>query len=345
MNTHHSLIHINLSALAHNFNIIQQIAPQSKILAMIKANAYGHGLTKIAKNLPDADGFGVACLDEAAALRKAGITQKIVLMRGVFNHAELNLAHQLKLDLVIHHKDQINLLSRQTTYWLKINTGMNRLGFLPDEIPEIYEKFKYNHLILMTHFSSAEETSDLITSQQIQSFQEITHNMPHEKSMANSAGILNYKESHRDWIRPGLMLYGISPAGYHPHLQPVMTWRSQLIAIRYQKKGDPIGYNQIYLCEENMPIGIVGVGYGDGYPRHAKNGTPVLINNIEVSLIGRVSMDMLAVDLRKIPSAKAGNPVTLWGEGLSIEKVAGYTASNAYELLCNANARVRSLSN
>lgn len=347
----HSVININISALHHNFNIIQQIAPQSKILAMVKANAYGHGLVKIAKNLPDANGFGVACLDEAKVLRKAGITQKLVLMRGVFTPTELAVAEQLKLDLVIHHADQLSFLSALSnqTYWLKINTGMNRLGFMPDKIPEIYQKLKNlknSDLIFMTHFSSAEEISHITTSKQIQCFQEITQNLSGEKSLANSAGILNFKESHQDWIRPGLMLYGVSPIEYQTknkfNLQPVMTWQSQLIAVNYLKKNDVVGYNQIYQCEENMPIGIVGVGYGDGYPRHAKNGTPVLVNGIEVPLIGRVSMDMLAVDLRKILSPKIGDPVILWGEGLPVGKVAAHTASNAYELLCNARLRVLS---
>ncbi len=344
----HSHIIINISALQHNFQIIQQLAPHSKILAMIKANAYGHGLAKIAKNLPDADGFGVACLDEAIELRKAGITQKIVLMRGIYNQTELDLALQLKLDLVIHHVDQINLLSPHIHYWLKINTGMNRLGFSPHEIPEIYETLKNYNLILFTHFSSAEETSDHITLNQIQNFQQITKDMSNQKSLANSAGILNFETIHQDWVRPGLMLYGVSPMGYNKinnkfNLQPVMTWQSQLISIHYIKKGEKVGYNQTYSCEESMPIGIVGVGYGDGYPRHAKNGTPVLVNGIEVPLAGRVSMDMMSVDLRKIPSAKIGDPVVLWGEGLPVEKVAAHTASNAYELLCNA--RLRGLSN
>jgi alanine racemase len=259
-----------------------------------------------------------------------GITQKIVLMRGVYHQTELALANELKLDLVIHQKDQLNLLSNQT-HWIKINTGMNRLGFTPDEIPEVYSKLKNNDLILMTHFSNAEELDNPITSKQIESFNKITKDYSCPKSLANSAGILNWKESHQNWIRPGLFLY--------TGLKSVMTWQSQLIAIRYQKKGDAIGYNGAYICEENMPIGIVGVGYGDGYPRHAKNGTPVLINDVEVPLSGRVSMDMLAVDLRNVSSAKIGDKVTLWGEGLPVEKIAKYTATNAYEFLCNARLR------
>jgi alanine racemase len=341
----HSVLKINETALARNFNIIQAIAPQSKILAMIKANAYGHGLVRTAKVLSEAAGFGVACLDEAVQLRKAGITQKIVVMRGVFNQTELALANQLKVDLVIHCFLQFELLSKQT-HWLKINTGMNRLGFSQDELPQVWEKLKNispADIILFTHFSSAEELSPVVTLSQIQQFEEITQGLKQEKSLANSAGILNFKESHQSWIRPGLLLYGVSPlenkTGSDFDLDPVMTWQSQLIAVRMQKKGDRVGYNGRYICEENMPIGIVGAGYADGYPRHAKNGTPVLVNGSEVSLTGRVSMDMLAVDLRKAPQAKTGDRVILWGEGLPVEKVAGYTASNVYELLCNARSR------
>jgi alanine racemase len=339
----HSTIHIDLAALAHNYAVISHLAPQSNILAMVKANAYGHGLVEVARALPQVEGFGVACLSEACALRKAGITQKIVLMRGIYDQVELDIVNDEQIDIVVHSPFQLSLLSNQT-HWIKINTGMNRLGFLPEEFERIIPALKDKKVIVMTHFAEAEKISN-VTQSQIDRFEEMlkkTGNVTYKTSLANSAGILNWKNAHADWIRPGLMLYGVLPMpAPHVTLAPVMTWEATLLAVRMQKKGDAIGYNGDYICEETMPVGIVGAGYADGYPRHAKNGTPVLVNGIVCPLVGRVSMDMLAVDLRNMPSAKINDPVILWGKGLPIEKVAAFADSNTRELLCHVRLRVK----
>jgi len=339
----HSTIHIDLSALNYNFEVISTLAPNSKILAMIKANAYGHGLIEIARALPNANGFGVACISEALALRNADISQKILLMRGVYDQAELDIIEKYNIDIMVHSAEQLSFLSSSQAHWIKINTGMNRLGFFPEDIEKNLPKFKNKKIIFITHFANAEEDLSF-TLQQIEKFEAVMHKIKEvniEKSLANSAGILNFPTAHADWVRPGLMLYGVLPMPHDIHLKPVMTWESRLIAVRMQRKGDKIGYESAYACEENMPVGIVGVGYGDGYPRHAPNGTPVLVNGVECPLVGRVSMDMLAVDLRHVPSAKINDPVILWGRGLPIEKVAASMGSNVRELLCNARLRVK----
>lgn len=339
----HSIIHIDLSALNYNFDVISNLAPYSKILAMVKANAYGHGLVEIARALPKANGFGVACISEALALRNAGISQKIVLMRGVYDQAELDIIEKYNIDIIVHSAEQLPFLSSSQTHWIKINTGMNRLGFFPGDVEKVMLKIKNKKIIFITHFSNAEEDLSF-TLQQIEKFEAVINKIKDvnfEKSLANSGGILNFPAAHADWVRPGLMLYGVLPMPYEINLKPVMTWESKLIAVRMQKKGDKIGYEGAYECEESMPVGIVGVGYGDGYPRHAQNGTPVLVNGIECPLVGRVSMDMLAVDLRNVPSAKVNDPVILWGQGLPIEKVAATMGSNVRELLCNARLRVK----
>lgn len=354
MKLHCSQISIDVDALQHNFKRLKIIAPNSRILAMLKANAYGHGLLRVAQALPQADAFGVACLVEGIKLRQADILQRIVVMRGVLNEEELLIANQYQLDIVIHQFKQISLLEQQQlqfplNIWLKINTGMNRLGFMPHEVSEAYERLMSLNNInkplhFITHFACSDEIMrPAITREQFELFNHATVNMLGYKSLANSAAILSWPETHADWIRPGLMLYGISPfptkCGAEQMLEPVMTWSSNLIAIRHQRKGDYIGYGGDYVCPEDMLIGVVGIGYGDGYPRHAKTGAPVLVNGQRVQLVGRVSMDMLMVDLHTQPRAKIGDPVILWGKDLPIEEVAQHTASNVYELVCSVHTR------
>jgi alanine racemase len=349
MNTHPSVIHINESALKHNLKRVRNFAPRSKVLAMLKANAYGHGLLQVAKALADADAFGVACLAEAIRLREAKVANRIVLMRGVFTTEELVLAQYYQIELVIHQLDQVALLEQSPVsslpLWLKVNTGMNRLGLSPENLKEAYQRLQKisAHIQIMTHFACADEMGNPLTAKQIKEFASLTSDYPVEKSLANSAGIVAWPESHADWVRPGLMLYGVSPienkVGRNYGLQPVMTWQSELIALRQQRQGDAVGYGSSWTCPYDGLIGVVGVGYADGYPRHAKSGTPIEINHKQVSLIGRVSMDMLAIDLRTQPQVKIGDVVTLWGDSLPIEHVALHTASNAYELLCNARVR------
>ncbi|HEV2614453.1 MAG TPA: alanine racemase [Gammaproteobacteria bacterium] len=342
MKMQHSTLQLDEAALLHNFSVVKSYAPQSNVLSMIKSNAYGHGMLWAANILKASDGFGVALLSDALILRKAGIKQKIVLLRGVYTAEELNAAIECNIDIVVHDLEQVKLIQAAKpatlNIWLKVNTGMNRLGFHPNDVEAIYAILKNYSVILLTHFSCADEVENPLTQDQMAIFNRININT--EKSLAHSAGILGWKESHADWVRPGLMLYGVSPfsntTGLDFELKPVMTWQSVLIALRQQKAGDAIGYNRMYICPEDMLVGVVGVGYGLGYPRHAKNGTPILINGIETEVVGRVSMDMLMVNLKNIKNPKIGDTVTLWGNGLPIEKVAENTATSAYELLCNA---------
>ncbi|MDQ8039118.1 MAG: alanine racemase [Rickettsiella sp.] len=346
------IVELDLNALRHNVMCLRKIAPQSKILAMVKANAYGHGLIPIARALASfsVEGFGVSCSEEALVLRKAGIKQKIVLMEGLFSEAELPLLDNYQLDTVIYNRRQLSLLTQQPlaksiNVWIKINTGMNRLGLSSEDFPEVWHRCQscpwINIVCVMTHFSSADITTDKTTLQQIKYFKKITQDLTIEKSLANSAAILFWSDSHADWIRPGLVLYGVSPfadaSGIQHGLKPVMSLKSEIIAINYLELGDRVGYGGTWAAPDTMKIGVVAMGYGDGYPHRAASGTPILINDQLVELVGQVSMDMLTVDLRTQPHGKQGDPVTLWGAGLPIEQIAMSTSTFRYELLCGIN--------
>ena len=347
---------INTKALVHNLGVIRQLAPEQKILAMVKADAYGHGLITCAKALAEAsvDGFGVARIAEAMALRDAGISQTIVLMDGIIESQELQLAAEHGLDIVIHRPEQIELLQSDIEInpiqiWLKIDTGMNRLGLNLNEAKACWDQLLLLKNIkhpprIMTHFARADERDDDFTQQQMNKFFEATASMPGEYSLANSAGILAWPESYGDWLRPGIMLYGASPfaaaTGTEHELQPVMTLKSQLIAIKRLQQGEAIGYGSTWVCPEPMCVGVVAIGYGDGYPRHIAQNTPVLLNGELANIVGRVSMDMVTIDLRQHPKAKVGDEVTLWGEGLPVEVIARQANTISYELLCQVTARV-----
>ena len=344
---------INLSALRHNLSISRRHAPDSRIMAIIKANGYGHGSVAVAQALHQADAFGVACLDEAINLREAGISQPIVLLEGVVHGADLNLVRGYELEVVIHHQLQIDLLEqdkgRAIPVWLKVDTGMHRLGVAPEQTGEMLQRLKELGTVatpirLMTHLANADDRQDDTTPRQLERFDVATAGFALESSIANSAGILGWASSHRDWVRPGIMLYGVSPfvdsqAADH-ELQPVMTLQSELIAVNRHQQGDPVGYGGAFRCPEKMSIGVVAIGYGDGYPRHAPTGTPVLVNGQRVPLIGRVSMDMICVDLRDCPNARIGEPVILWGSALPVEEIAARAGTIGYELLCRVTQRV-----
>lgn len=346
---------INLEALQRNLQQVRKLAPSSKIIAMIKSNGYGHGLLHVAKALNDVDAFGVACLGEGLLLRQAGIKKRTVLLRGFNDATELTQIMKHDLDTVIHNQEQLQVLAqtkldKPIAIWLKIDTGMHRLGFLPEEITTVYQQLQQNPKIqqpfqIMTHFADADNAAKDTTNNQLAVFAQLTNHMPEPKSIANSAGIINWPEAHADWIRPGIMLYGVSPladkSGLDLNLKPVMTLQSSLINIKQLKKGDYVGYGGTWQCPEAMQVGVVAIGYGDGYPRHAQNGTPVLINDQECPLIGCVSMDMLTVDLRNNSTAKCGDIVTLWGEDLPVERIATYADTISYELLCGITTRVQ----
>jgi len=345
---------IDLCACRHNLSIAKQAAPDSKCIAVIKANGYGHGMVQIAKALTDADAFAVARIDEAIQLREAGITTPVLLLEGFTSEHELNLVREHKLDSVIHNENQLQMLEKTKgeaiSVYVKVDSGMHRLGFNPDDVVDVMQRLKQNTNVntpvkLMTHLANADDKQDDTTLKQIDVFyQSIESFSATETSIANSAGILGWPQSHTLWNRPGIMLYGVSPfikgkANSH-NLKPVMSLSSQLIAVKKLNKGDTVGYGGCYVCEKETMVGIVAVGYGDGYPRHAKTGTPVLVNNKRCSLLGRVSMDMICVDLSEQDTAKVNDPVVLWGEGLAVEEIAESADTIAYELLCGVTNRV-----
>jgi len=346
-------MNIDLAALQHNLQRVRELAPGRSMIAMVKANAYGHGIVRVAHALQNAEALGVASLEEGLILRESGISQPIVLMEGLFHADEIAEAEKNHFTLVVHHSAHVELLEKAKvkhpfTVWLKIDTGMHRLGIQPKHIETIYSRLKQIPSVkqpigLMTHFAEADLPASLATQTQIKLFTESTQHLLGPRSLANSAAILSHPQSHGDWVRPGLMLYGASPLqdkqGSDHQLQPVMTLWSKLIAITYVPKGEKVGYGGTWVAPEDMHVGVVGVGYGDGYPQFAKNGTPVLVNGMECELVGRVSMDMLTVDLRNQPHAKIGDPVVLWGAGLPVERVARFSNTSAYEILTRMTPR------
>lgn len=347
-----AFLEINIPALQHNLKQVRKITQNSAVLAMVKSNAYGHGIEEAINGLTDADAFGVACLEEALELKDLSVKKPIVLMAGFFSEDELDEIVNRHFEIVIHNNFQLEILEKAkintpVNVWLKIDTGLHRLGFMPHEVRHVYQRLhecgNVNKIRLLTHFVEPDAKS--VTEEQLTSFNQCTSGIPAERSLANSAAILAWPQTYYEWVRPGIMLYGISPfaekIGQDHSLKPVMTLHSQLMAVQPVIKGDKVGYCGTWTSPEDMLMGVVAVGYGDGYPRHAENGTPVLVNGKRVPLIGRVSMDMIAVDLRTQPHARIGDPVVLWGEGLPIEIVAHHSDTIAYELLCKVTDRVR----
>ncbi|PWB47067.1 MAG: alanine racemase [Nitrosomonadales bacterium] len=338
-----------LSALRHNLGIARSHAPRARIMAVIKANGYGHGMLRVAKALEAADGFAVLNIAEAIALREAGFTQEILLLEGFFSADELPLLARHGLSTVIHAQWQLDIMlqtpgSAPVQAWLKINSGMNRLGFQPDEAPAALQSLQQigAQVTLMTHFARADESDGI--AEQLTLFNSVTHGLNLPRSLSNSAAVLSYPEAHGDWVRPGIMLYGASPTSGRSAselgLKPVMTLSSELIAVRAIQAGEAVGYGASFRAPGAMRIGTVACGYADGYPRHAPSGTPVLVDGQRSRIIGRVSMDMLTVDLSAVPGAKIGSAVTLWGDGLTVDEVASAAGTISYELLCAVAARV-----
>ncbi len=345
---------IDLKALRANLQRVRAAAPGTRVLAIIKANGYGHGIIRVAESLHEADAFGVACLEEGILLREAGIAHPIVLLEGFFEAAELPEIARNHLSVVIHHEQQLRLLEKATlarplSAWLKIDTGMHRLGFPAAQAAAAFERLRacrnvVPRIRLMTHFANADDRDDPRTEQQLALFRQAVGDLPGERSLANSGGILGWPHSHADWVRPGIMLYGASPftgsTGADEGLQPVMTLSSRLIAVNPLRKGDPVAYGGAFVCPEDMPVGVVGIGYGDGYPRGIAAGTPVWLRGRRVPIIGRVSMDMICIDLRGIPGAAIGDEVELWGRHLPVEEIARCASTIAWDLLCGITQRV-----
>jgi alanine racemase len=346
---------INPDAVRHNLSQVRRCAPNAKVMAVIKANGYGHGMLRMAEALQQADAFAVARVDEGVRLRKAGFKNRIAVLEGFTCAAEFKKILHYQVDAVVHSITQLDIIETypQKTgcaIWLKVDTGMNRLGFKPAEFNSAYQRLSscpqvQQPINLMTHFANADDVNDPKTVEQTALFYETVDGYPGGRSLANSAGILAWGQSLSDWVRPGIMLYGISPfpeaTGQQLGLKPVMTLQSQLIAVKPIEVGDTVGYGSSWVCHEPTSLAVVAIGYGDGYPRHAKAGTPVLVNGLRVPIVGRVSMDMLTVDLGAHSSAKPGDPVILWGEGLPVEEIAQWADTIPYTLVCGVTRRVR----
>ncbi|MCK9607644.1 MAG: alanine racemase [Methylomonas sp.] len=349
-------VHLDLEAVRHNLAQAKRYAPNNKIMAVIKANGYGHGITRVAKALEQADGLAVARVDEGVRLRKAGFTQPITVLQGFVCIDELQLMLQHQLDAVIHTPQQISLLQQQTapetalSIWLKMDTGMNRLGFKGADFNAAYQQLLNCALVkqpinLITHFANADDLLDDKTRKQIDLFNDAVQGYPGQRSIANSAGIIGWPNVVSDWVRPGLMLYGCSPfagkTGADFGLRPAMSLHSRLIAVKNVAAGETVGYSGTWQCQTDTRLGVISIGYGDGYHRHTKAGAPVLVNGQRVPLIGRVSMDMITVDLNSQPGAQPGDPVTLWGDGLPVEEIARHADTIPYTLLCGITQRVQ----
>lgn len=343
----------DLDALRGNLAVARTRAGSARVWTVIKADAYGHGLLRAAQAFAEADTDGYALLDleDAIRLREAGFRQPILLLEGCFDSADLLVAAAHSLTPVVHCSEQIDMLelsglpSRLPVY-LKLNSGMNRLGFPIEAFQTAYERLarcrSVGSITLMTHFADADGSSGVADA--MQAFEAVAGEIDAPRSLANSAALLRFPTTHADWVRPGIMLYGCSPFADQPAesfgLRPVMTLQSELIAIQHLRPGESTGYGRMYTAERPTRVGIVACGYADGYPRHAATGTPVLVQGQRTRIVGRVSMDMLAVDIEDIPTAGIGAPVTLWGEGLPADEVAQAAGTISYELLCALAPRV-----
>lgn len=351
------VVTVDAAALRNNLAIVRRFAPAARVIAAVKANAYGHGLVHAARALAGADAFGVARVEEGIVLRAARIAHPIVVLEGVFAAGELEVAGGNDLQLVVHSFEQIAMLEQypgthRFAAWLKVDTGMNRLGFRPEELAAAHARLKScasaGALRLLTHLACAENIGGVETTRQLDRFRALSDSLGGplrlERSIANSAGIIAWPESHAEWVRPGLMLYGASPFAERSAadlgLLPAMTFATQLIAVRNVAAGDAIGYNGMWRAQRPSRIGVAAVGYGDGYPRCMREGAPALVKGRAAPVVGRVSMDMTMLDVTDLPDAAVGDEVTLWGPELAAERVAPFADTIAYELFCRIAERV-----
>ncbi len=356
---------VHPDALAHNLKCARDHAPDAKVWAVVKANAYGHGIERAYAGLQGADGFALLDLAEAERVRALGWRGPILLLEGCFEARDLERCSRLNLWHVVHHEMQIDWLATHKTTWphhvyLKMNSGMNRLGFTPSAFRSAWQRLsgltQVDQITLMTHLSDADGDPKAARgiAHQLEAFNAATHDLPGERSISNSAATLRYAPKQAqvrgDWVRPGIMLYGSSPdfplnSSAQWSLQPTMTLRSRLISTQLLQVGDTVGYGSSYTADRAMRIGIVACGYADGYPRSASTGTPVLVNGVSTKMVGRVSMDMITVDLSPVPYAVVGTEVTLWGRGpqgtaLPVDEVARAAGTVGYELMCALAPRV-----
>jgi alanine racemase len=343
---------ISPAALRHNYALAKITAPHAQVLAVVKANAYGHGFERVTRALPQADGFATLEIENAAALRNGGYAGTILLLEGFFDPAELRLIQSAEIATVVHSEEQLRMLelekpTRPIDVWFKINTGMNRLGFPAARMRAYLDRLERagvtRSITLMTHFANADQPRGV--EEEMRLFNEATKGITLPRSLANSAAIFAQPDSHADVVRQGITLYGASPFAERLAtslgLLPAMTFSSEVIAVQELKPGDRVGYGGDWVCESPMRVGVVACGYADGYPRHAPSGTPILVGGGRTKTVGRVSMDMLTVDLRPVPHAGVGSPVVMWGEGIPVDEVAMAAGTVGYELLCAVAPRVR----
>jgi alanine racemase len=353
---------IHTDAFRHNLGRIRELAPESKIWSVVKAKAYGHSLEAAFKGLESTDGFALLDIADAEWLRSHGWEGRILLLEGLFSQQELELVMKLQCDLVVHSEKQVvwlesfeNRLDRPINVFLKLNSGMNRLGFRPEQYRTAFHRLHAAgyHLHHMTHFANADQVErSPSVGEQMECFNKTIEGLEAPSSLANSAAILWHRNALGDWVRPGILLYGVSPTGVHADIirsefQAVMSLRSEIIDIQNLKKGDHVGYGGRYEAPEDMRIGVIAGGYADGYPRHAEDGTPVWVeaadaqgNGVICQIVGRVSMDMLTIDLREAPNAKIGSVVELWGNEVPVDDVAQMSGTIGYELICALAQRV-----
>lgn len=345
---------ISISALQHNLVVAKAHAPAAKAWAVVKANAYGHGLERAMRGFAGADGLALVEVDYAVRLRELGWTKPILLLEGFFEAADLPLLARHDIQFAVHCEEQIAWLEAFETgaglhAHLKMNSGMNRLGFKPDAYRAAHARLKriasIRSVTMMTHFANADDAGnpDLSLQEQLKRFNAGTQGLDGPKSLCNSAADLLHGELAFDWVRPGIMLYGGTPGGGSAAdfgLRPAMTLESRIIGVQDIAPGEAIGYGSRFVADQPMRIGVVACGYADGYPRHAPNGTPVMVDGVKTGTVGRVSMDMLAVDLSAIPNAGVGSRAVLWGEGLPIDEVAFAAGTIGYELMCALAPRV-----
>ncbi len=376
---------IDCGALRHNLSVVRKLAPNCRVMAVVKANGYGHGMATVCAAIAKrVDAFAVASVEEGIECRAADLSLSaslsaplpVVVLSGLQRPASLALCSRYCLSPVVHSMEQVEWIERHDdeplNLWLKIDTGMNRLGIAPDEVAAVVSRLRRSKYVtairLMSHLANADDPQDDLALQQLRRFQQCTDQYASqsasqsagqsasqfdgqsklERSLANSAGIMHWQQTHMDWVRPGIMLYGGSPligsTASHLNLRPVMRLEARLLAIKEVAAGQPVGYGGTFITPTRMRIGIIGFGYGDGYPRVLSDAAEVLIGDVRAAVIGKVAMNMITIDLNRCPEAAVGQAVVLWGGSLGVDEVAGWAGTNAHEILCKVSERVARVS-
>jgi len=335
-------VSLDYDAIRHNFAVAKAKAPHSRVMSVVKANAYGHGVVKVVKALYESDGFAVANVFEALQLRQHGVTKPILVLQGAHDLAEYRIASSLKMTLVIHDQSQLHMHKQfdddHPDLWLKVDTGMHRFGFSAEDISAVMQQIGATCSGLMTHFSDADDPDNDKTAQQTKLFDSLGQQYSLQRSAANSAAVLSHPDTHYDWVRPGLMLYGVTPflhgTGSDLDLRPAMTLSAPVVATKQLQAGDTVGYGSEHVCANDTRVACVAVGYGDGYPHSRGSQALVLVNGLTCPVLGRVSMDSIVIDISRVADCAVGDQVTLWGADLPVERLAQATGAFKYALLC-----------